>query len=87
MVDSHGTIAGMMNAEQWKSLLAILLKVFKDTYFYPLNNVLLVYSCIHTIGLIGHLFGHYTRISAMYLAANDARFWELFNSGDPLESL
>ena len=62
-----------------------LLTVFGKTYFYPLNHALKGYSTITKLQLIGHLYGHYARISATNLTENEPKLWELYNPDKQLK--
>ena len=58
-----------------------LLKVLENTYLYPPQ------SAIPALHLIGHFYGHYARISATDIAANNVKLREPYNPNEPLESL
>ena len=50
-----------------------LLTAFEDTYFSPLKYPFTGYSVIPMLQLIGHFYGHYSRISDMSLTANKSK--------------
>ena len=56
-----------------------ILKVIDETYLFPLNHAFIGYLAIPTIGLTGHIYGHYARILDTELMTNYARLQESFN--------
>ena len=64
-----------------------VLRVFEDTYFYPLKKDFKGCSVIPTTNLIGGIYGHYTRITVADLSENDTHLRKVFNPDDPLKSL
>ena len=64
-----------------------LLQVSYDTYVSSLNHAFTGYYYTPKIGLIGHLYVDYAKISAIDLTSNNSRPQELFNTDKLLKIL